>query len=34
LEVAAEMTQMSADELRRLLDPKTLTEGGIHGASS
>ncbi|MHB8474673.1 MAG: class II fumarate hydratase [Steroidobacteraceae bacterium] len=34
LEVAAEMTQMSVDELRRLLDPKTLTEGGIHGAGS
>jgi len=25
---------LSADELRRLLDPKTLTEGGIHGAGS
>ena len=34
LEVAAEMTQLSVDELRRLLDPKTLTEGGIHGAGS
>ena len=34
LEVAAEMTQLSADELRRLLDPKALTEGGIHGAGS
>src|SRR5271154_818345 len=34
LEVAAEMTDMSVDELRRLLDPKTLTEGGIHGAGS
>ncbi len=32
LEVAAEMTHLSVDELRRLLDPKTLTEGGIHGA--
>jgi fumarate hydratase class II len=32
LEVAAEMTHMSVDELRRLLDPKTLTEGGIPGA--
>jgi fumarate hydratase, class II len=32
LEVAAEMTQLSLEELRRLLDPKTLTEGGIHGA--
>jgi fumarate hydratase, class II len=34
LEVAAEMTSLSIDELRRLLDPKTLTEGGIHGAGS
>jgi fumarate hydratase, class II len=34
LDVAAEMTQMSVDELRRLLDPKTLTQGGIHGAGS
>jgi fumarate hydratase class II len=34
LEVAAEMTTLSLDELRRLLDPKTLTEGGIHGAGS
>jgi fumarate hydratase class II len=34
LEVAAEMTHLSVDELRRLLDPKTLTEGGIHGAGS
>ena len=31
LEVAAEMTQLSVDELRRLLDPKTLTKGGIQG---
>jgi fumarate hydratase class II len=29
LDVAAEMTDLSIDELRRLLDPKTLTEGGI-----
>ena len=29
LEVAAEMTQLSVEELRRLLDPKTLTDGGI-----
>jgi len=29
LDVAAEMTHLSVDELRRLLDPKTLTEGGI-----
>ena len=34
LEVAAEMTSLSIEELRRLLDPKTLTEGGIHGAGS
>jgi fumarate hydratase, class II len=34
LEVAAEMTDLSADELRRLLDPKSLTDGGIHGAGS
>jgi hypothetical protein len=25
---------LSVDELRRLLDPKTLTEGGIQGAGS
>ncbi len=34
LEVAAEMSHLSVDELRRLLDPKTLTEGGIHGAGA
>ena len=34
LEVAAELTQLSAEELRRLLDPKALTEGGIQGAGS
>jgi fumarate hydratase class II len=34
LDVAAEMTHLSVDELRRLLDPKTLTEGGIPGAGS
>jgi fumarate hydratase, class II len=34
LEVAAEMTQLSAEELRRLLDPKTLTEGGIRGGGN
>jgi len=33
LDVAAEMTGMNLDELRRLLDPKSLTEGGIKGAS-
>jgi len=26
------MTDLSVDELRRLLDPKSLTEGGIKGA--
>jgi fumarate hydratase, class II len=34
LDVAAEMTDLSVDELRRLLDPETLTDGGIHGAGS
>ncbi len=34
LDVAAEMTDLSLDELRRLLDPKSLTEGGIKGAGS
>jgi fumarate hydratase, class II len=34
LEVAAEMTGLGADELRRLLDPKTLTEGGIQTSGS
>jgi fumarate hydratase, class II len=34
LDVAAEMTDLSVDDLRRLLDPKTLTDGGIHGAGS
>jgi fumarate hydratase, class II len=32
LEVAAEMTDLSDDELRRLLDPKAMTKGGIKGA--
>jgi len=32
LEVAAEMTNLSAAELRRLLDPLTLTVGGIQGS--
>jgi fumarate hydratase class II len=31
LDVAAEMTPMSVEELRRLLDPRLLTEGGIQG---
>ena len=34
LEVAAEMTELSRDELERLLDPMALTEGGIKGAGS
>jgi len=33
-QVAAEMTDLSVDDLRRLLDPKALTEGGIHSAGS
>jgi fumarate hydratase, class II len=32
LDVAAEVTGMKLDELRQLLDPKSLTEGGIKGA--
>ena len=31
LEVALEMTDLPEDELRRLLDPKRLTQGGIPG---
>jgi fumarate hydratase class II len=31
LEVAAEMTDLDVEELRRLLDPASLTEGGIKG---
>jgi fumarate hydratase class II len=34
LDVAAEMTDLSIDELRRLLDPKSLTEGGIKGGGA
>lgn len=34
LEVAAEMTGMNAEELRRLLDPLTLTTGGVKGQGS
>ena len=34
LEVAAEMTQLGHEELRRLLDPKMLTEGGIKGGGT
>jgi fumarate hydratase class II len=32
LEVAAEMTDLSVDELRRLLDPKAMTKGGVQDA--
>jgi fumarate hydratase class II len=34
LDVAAEMTDLGVDELRRLLDPKSLTGGGIKGTGS
>jgi fumarate hydratase class II len=34
LEVAEQMTNMKRDELARLLDPKSLTEGGIKGGGS
>jgi fumarate hydratase class II len=34
LDVAAEMTTLGVDELRRLLDPQGLTDGGIKGAGS
>ena len=30
-EVAAEMTTLTAEELDRLLDPRTMTEGGVRG---
>ncbi|MDZ7802984.1 class II fumarate hydratase [Thiohalophilus sp.] len=30
IEVAMEMTDLSEDELKKLLDPATLTQGGIH----
>jgi fumarate hydratase class II len=34
LDVAAEMTDLPAAELQRLLDPTALTEGGVKGAGS
>jgi fumarate hydratase class II len=34
LEVAAEMTAMNIEELRRLLDPLALTSGGVKGQGS
>jgi fumarate hydratase class II len=33
-EVAAEMTELSAEELAKLLDPRELTEGGIKGGGT
>jgi fumarate hydratase class II len=33
LEVAAEMTELSVEELRRLLDPRALTEGGVRAGA-
>jgi fumarate hydratase, class II len=34
IDVAAQMTDLSIDELKRLLDPQALTEGGIKGGGS
>jgi fumarate hydratase class II len=34
LDVAAEMTGMDVEELRRLLDPLALTTGGVKGQGS
>jgi fumarate hydratase class II len=34
LDVAAQMTQLGVDDLRRLLDPLALTSGGIKGAGA
>jgi fumarate hydratase class II len=34
MDVAAQMTDLSVDELKRLLDPSALTEGGIKDAGS
>jgi len=34
IDVAAEMTSLSRAELERLLDPRALTAGGIHGGGS
>jgi fumarate hydratase class II len=33
-EVAAEMTDLGQDRLAKLLDPATLTRGGVHGGGS
>jgi len=34
LDVAAEMTDLGVEKLRRLLDPQSLTEGGVKGPGS
>jgi fumarate hydratase class II len=34
LDVALETTGLSKDELKKLLDPLTLTKGGIHSGNS
>jgi fumarate hydratase class II len=34
VDVAAEVTGLGVEELRRLLDPKSLTEGGVKGAGT
>jgi fumarate hydratase class II len=34
IDVAAQMTDLSVDELKRLLNPRALTEGGIKGTGS
>ena len=34
MEIAIEDSGLPAAELKRLLDPKTLTAGGIHAGSS
>jgi fumarate hydratase class II len=31
MDVALESSGLSKDELKKLLDPRTLTKGGIHG---
>jgi len=33
-DVAAEQTDLPADELERLLDPRAMTEGGIKGSGA
>jgi hypothetical protein len=34
IDVAVEMTDLSPEELKRLLDPLALTDGGIQGAAA